>query len=88
MARKDLAGFSTEDWYPEEALTREQALALFTSAPAYAAFMEDDLGTIEVGKLADFTVFDRDLMTVPEAEILAAETVMTVVHGEIVYRKD
>lgn len=88
VARKDLEGFSTANWYPDEALSREQALALFTSAPAYAAFMEDDLGTIEVGKLADFTVFDRDLMTVPEAEILAAETVMTVVQGEIVFSKD
>lgn len=88
VARKDLQGFSTDDWHPEEALSRAQALALFTSAPAYAAFMEDDLGTIAVGKLADFTVFDRDLMTIPAAEILAAETVMTVVHGEIVYRQD
>ncbi|MEL7032560.1 MAG: amidohydrolase [Pseudomonadota bacterium] len=88
VARKDLEGFSTEQWYPKEALSREQALTLFTSAPAYAAFMEDDLGTIEVGKLADFTVFDRDLMTIPEAEILEAQTVMTVVHGEIVYQAD
>lgn len=88
VARKDLDGFSTEDWYPEEALTRAQALTLFTSAPAYAAFMEDDLGTIEVGKLADFTVFDRDIMTVSEDEILQAETVMTVVHGEIVFTRD
>ena len=88
VARKDLEGFSTKDWYPEEALTRAQALTLFTSAPAYAAFMEDDLGTIEVGKLADFTVFDRDIMTVPEDEILQAETVMTVVHGEIVFTGD
>lgn len=88
VARKDLEGFSTEDWYPEEALTRAQALTLFTTAPAYAAFMEDELGTIEVGKLADFTVFDRDIMTVPEGEILQAETVMTVIHGEIVYSKD
>ncbi|MEM8800769.1 MAG: amidohydrolase family protein, partial [Pseudomonadota bacterium] len=85
VARKDLAGFSTEDWYPEEALSREQALSLFTTAPAFGAFMEDELGTIEVGKLADFTVFDRDLMTIPEADILDAETLMTVVHGEIVY---
>jgi len=85
VARKDLEGFSTDQWYAEEALSREQALALFTSAAAYGAFMEDDLGTIEVGKLADFTVFDRDLMTIPEAEILEAETVMTVVHGEVVY---
>lgn len=88
VARKDLEGFSTENWYPEEALTRAQALALFTSAPAYGAFMEDDLGTIEVGKIADFTVFDRDIMTIPEADILAAETVMTVVHGEIVFARD
>ena len=85
VARKDLEGFSTDQWYAEEALSREQALALFTSAAAFGAFMEDDLGTIEVGKLADFTVFDRDLMTIPEAEILEAETVMTVVHGEVVY---
>ena len=88
VARKDLEGFSTDDWHPEQALTRQQALTLFTSAPAYAAFMEDELGTIEVGKLADFTVFDRDLMTIPEAEILQAETVMTVVHGEIVFARD
>ncbi|MEO0548754.1 MAG: amidohydrolase [Pseudomonadota bacterium] len=85
VARKDLQGFSDEGWHPEEALSRTQALALFTTAPAYSAFMEDELGTIEVGKLADFSVFDRDLMTVPEAEILQAETVMTVVQGEVVY---
>ncbi|MEO1188825.1 MAG: amidohydrolase [Pseudomonadota bacterium] len=88
VARKDLEGFSTEQWFPNEALSREQALTLFTSAPAYAAFMEDNLGTIEVGKLADFSVFDRDLMTIPEAEILETKTMMTVVHGEIVYQAD
>ena len=88
VARKDLEGFSGEGWHPEEALSREQALGLFTTAAAYAAFMEDDLGTIEAGKLADFTVFDRDLMTVPEAEILDAKAVMTVVNGDIVYRAD
>ena len=87
VARKDLEGFSGEGWHPEEALTREQALALFTTAPAYAAFMENDLGTIEVGKIADFSVFDRDLMTVSEADILKAETVMTIVHGEVVYQR-
>jgi len=85
VARKDLEGFEGEGWHPEQKLTRAQALALFTSAAAYAAFQEDDLGTIEAGKLADFTVFDIDLMTVPEAEILDAKTVMTVVGGKIVY---
>ena len=85
VARRDLEGWSGEGWHPEEALTREQALALFTTAPAYGAFMEDELGTIEPGKRADFTVFDRDLMTVPEADILTATALMTVVEGEIVY---
>jgi predicted amidohydrolase YtcJ len=85
VARKDLKGFEGEGWHPEQKLTREQALALFTSSAAYAAFQENDLGTIEAGKLADFTVFDIDLMTVPEAEILDAKTVMTVVGGKIVY---
>ncbi|WP_290752065.1 amidohydrolase [Henriciella sp.] len=85
VAREDLEGNSGEGWHPEQALSRQDALALFTSSAAYAAFMEDDLGTIEPGKLADFTVFDRDLMTVPEDEILEANAVMTVVNGEIVW---
>jgi predicted amidohydrolase YtcJ len=85
VSRKSLKGESGPGWHPEQALTREEALALFTSAAAYAAFEEDDLGTIEPGKLADFTVFDRDLMTVPEAEILEAKPVMTMIGGEIVW---
>ena len=85
VARKDLEGNSGEGWHPEQALSREDALAIFTSAAAYAAFMEDELGTIEPGKIADFSVFDRDLMSVPEAEILEANAVMTVVGGEIVW---
>ncbi len=87
VARKSLEGESGDGWHPEQAISRDDALALFTTAPAYAAFMEEDLGTIEAGKIADFTVFDRDLMTVPEAEILDAQTVMTVVHGEIVWQR-
>ncbi|QYJ01928.1 amidohydrolase [Thalassovita mediterranea] len=85
VARKDLEGNSGAGWHPEQALSRQDALALFTSSAAYAAFMEDDLGTIEPGKIADFSVFDRDLMSVPEAEILNANAVMTVVGGEIVW---
>ncbi|WP_040500532.1 amidohydrolase [Henriciella marina] len=85
VAREDLDGNSGEGWHPEQALSREDALALFTSSAAYAAFMEDDLGTIEIGKLADFTVFDADLMSVPEDEILELNAVMTVVQGEIVW---
>ncbi len=86
VARKDLKGQAGANWRPNEKITRAEALALFTSAPAYASFQEKDLGTIEPGKKADFTVFARDIMTVPEAEILSAEPVMTVVDGEIVWR--
>lgn len=86
VARKSLDGFSNEDWHPEEAVTRIEALKMFTIWPAYAAFQENDLGTIEVGKLADFTVFSADIMTIPEAEILDLEVVMTVVDGEVVYQ--
>ncbi|MEO0982586.1 MAG: amidohydrolase [Pseudomonadota bacterium] len=85
VARKDLEGFQGEGWNPDQAVTRAEALRMFTAAPAYAAFQEDVLGEIAPGRLADFTVFDRDLMTIPEAEILDAEPVMTVVGGKVVW---
>ncbi|MEO1787158.1 MAG: amidohydrolase [Pseudomonadota bacterium] len=83
--RKDLEGRSGEGWHPEEAVSRETALKMLTYWPAYAAFQEDVLGTVEVGKIADFTVFDRDLLTIPDAEILEAKAVMTVVDGDVVW---
>lgn len=86
VARQDLDGNAGEGWHPEQALSRDEALALFTSAAAFAAFQEDDLGTIEVGKIADFSVFDRDLMRVPAAEILEAQARMTIIGGEIVWQ--
>ena len=88
VARKDLKGYAGADWRPNEKITRAEALALFTSAPAYASFQEADLGTIEAGKKADFTVFSKDIMTVPEAEILTAKPVMTVVDGAVIWRAD
>jgi hypothetical protein len=86
VARKDLKGAAGENWRPNEKITRAEALALFTSAPAYASFQEADLGTIEAGKNADFTVFSKDIMTVPESDILTAKPVMTVVGGDVVWR--
>jgi predicted amidohydrolase YtcJ len=85
VARKDLKGFSGEGWHPEEAVSREQALRMFTVWPAYAAFEEKLRGAIEPGKLADFTVFSADIMKIPEAEILKTRCVMTVIGGEVVY---
>ncbi|HEV7798462.1 MAG TPA: amidohydrolase [Pyrinomonadaceae bacterium] len=85
VARKDLRGFSGEGWHPEEAATREQALRMFTAWPAYAAFEENLRGSIELAKLADFTVLSADIMKIPEMEILQTRCVMTVIGGEIVY---
>jgi predicted amidohydrolase YtcJ len=85
VARKDLQGFSNADWHPEEKLSRTEALRLFTSSAAYARFAEKDLGTISVGKRADFSGFSVDLMTAPEAAIPKGHAVLTVVDGQVVY---
>jgi predicted amidohydrolase YtcJ len=85
VARKDQKGFSGEGWHPEEAVTRAQALKMFTLWPAYAAFEEKLRGSIEVGKLADLTILSADIMKIPETEILKTRCVMTVINGEIVF---
>lgn len=66
-------------------MTREQALKSYTLDAAYGAFEEDIKGSIQVGKLADFTIFDKDIMTIDESEILNTKVVMTIFDGEVVY---
>lgn len=85
VARKDQKGFSGEGWHPEEAVTREAALKMFTLWPAYAAFEEKLRGTIEVGKLADLTILSADIMKIPAPDILKTRCVMTVINGEVVH---
>lgn len=85
VTRKSMKGFSGDGWHPEQAVSREQALKMFTAWAAYAAFEEKDKGSIEVGKLADLTVLSKDIMKIPEPEILTTTCTMTVVGGEIVY---
>jgi len=85
VSRKSMKGFSGDGWHPEQAVSREQALKMFTAWAAYAAFEEKDKGSIEVGKLADLTVLSKDIMKIREPEILTTTCAMTVVGGEIVY---
>ena len=87
VARKSIKGKSGEGWHPEQAVSRADALKMFTIWPAYAAFEEKDKGSIEVGKLADFTVLSRDIMKIPEAEILETQNEMTVIGGEVIYSR-
>jgi predicted amidohydrolase YtcJ len=85
VTRKSVKGFSGEGWHPEQAVSREQALKMLTAWPAFAAFEEKDKGSIEVGKLADLTVLSKDIMKIPEPEILTTTCAMTVIGGEIVF---
>jgi predicted amidohydrolase YtcJ len=86
--RRSQDGFSDANWHRELRVSREQALHMLSIGPAYAAFQEKDRGSIEVGKQADFTVFSADLMTIPDAEILKARVVKTIIAGEVAYSEE
>ena len=73
-------------FFPENAMTREQALKGYTIWGAYAQFTERDKGSLEKGKLADFVVLDQDLMTVDEDDLLRVRVLETIIGGETVYR--
>jgi len=85
ISRSRLNGTRGKGWHPEYAVSREDALRMFTLWPAYASFQEDKLGSIEVGKYADFSIFDTDFMAAKPEDILKANAVMTVVNGKMVY---
>jgi predicted amidohydrolase YtcJ len=87
ITRRTLEGFAGPDWGLDQRLTRGEALAILTTGSAYAAFEERDRGTIERGKLADFSVFSADWMKVPEADILSSRAMMTVIAGEVVWQE-
>ena len=87
VSRRTLAGKPEGGYEPAEKMTREQALKSYTLDAAYAAFREDRKGSIEVGKWADLTILDKDIMTIPEEEILTTEVAMTVIGGEVVFEK-
>ena len=74
-------------FYPEQKMTREEALKSYTLNAAFAAFEETIKGSLAPGKLADITVFSRDIMTCPEDEILGARVAATIVGGKVLYRK-
>ena len=87
VTRKTLQGLPEGGYEGDQKMTRQQALKAYTLDGAFAEFEEDFKGSIEVGKVADFTVFDKNIMEVPEDEILEAKVAMTVVGGKVVYKK-
>ncbi len=86
VTRQDADNFPPGGWFPEQRATRQEALLSMTLWPAYAAFMENESGTLTAGKFADFVVLDQDIMTVAPEEILKTSVVMTVLGGRVVYR--
>jgi hypothetical protein len=77
-----------EVFNPHHLLTRREALATYTINPARAAFEEDLRGSLEVGKLGDVTVVDRDPLTAPDAALAETRTLMTVVGGDVVFEAE
>lgn len=88
VTRKTLRGFPEGGFEPEEKMTRAQALQSYTLDAAFGAFQDEMLGSVEVGKFADFAIFSKDIMTIDAEEILQAEAVMTIVGGEVVYERE
>jgi hypothetical protein len=85
VTRKTLKGEPAGGYEPEEKMTREQALRSYTLDAAFGAFEDNIKGSIEKGKLADFTIFSQDLMTVPEEDILKTKVTTTILGGKVVY---
>ncbi|MFK7951985.1 MAG: amidohydrolase [Ekhidna sp.] len=85
VSRRTLKGNPDGGYEPTQKMTREQALRSYTLDAAYGAFQEDMKGSIEIGKWADVTILDRDIMTIPEDDILNTKVTMTIIGGEVVY---
>jgi predicted amidohydrolase YtcJ len=77
-----------QEYYPEQKLTIEQAIAAYTTGSAYAEFAEKDKGLLATGMLADFVILDRDLTAIPAAQILDTRVLRTVVGGKTVYESN
>ena len=86
VSRKTLKGTPEGGYEPDQKMTRVQALKSYTLDAAYGAFEEDIKGSISAGKLADFTIYNQDLMTVAEDDILNTSIAMTIFDGKIVYK--
>ncbi|HHX27788.1 MAG: amidohydrolase [Bacillota bacterium] len=87
VTRKDMEGEPKTSFYPNERITVEEALRLFTLGGAYAEFAEHRKGTLEPGKLADFTVLSENLFRVPHDSIKDIQVEMTVVGGQVAYAR-
>ena len=87
VARQDANDWPAGGWLPEQRMTRDEALKSMTLWPAYASFMEKEVGSLEPGKLADFVILDQDIMRVPNEMILRTRVLATYLGGKAVYER-
>lgn len=87
VTRQTLKGTPDGGYEPAQKMTRAQALKTYTLWAAYGAFEEDIKGSIEVGKLADFTIYSQDLMTIPDDQLLDTQIDMTIVGGKVMFER-
>ena len=88
ITRQDHKGNPKKGWYPDQKLTRMQALKTYTMNAAYCGFEEKIKGSLKVGKLADMVVLSRDIMAIPTNEILETKVLLTIIGGKIVYSQE
>ena len=88
VTRTTRAGYPEGGWYPEQCMTREEAVRSFTIWGAYSMFGENIKGSLEAGKLADFVVIDRDVMTCPDWELMNIQALTTVLGGKVTYQRN
>lgn len=88
VTRKDRMGEPGDGWFPDQKLSMEEAIELYTLGSAYAQFMEDRKGMIKKGYLADMVIFNNDLMTIPHDQIMKSKVDYTIVGGKVVYRRE
>jgi predicted amidohydrolase YtcJ len=87
VTRKDRAGEPGDGWFPDQKLSMEKAIELYTLGSAYAEFMEDCKGMIKEGYLGDVVIFNNDLMTIPHDQIMSAKVDYTIIGGKVVYKR-
>ena len=87
VTRKDRMGEEGEGWYPEQKLTMEEAIELYTLGAAYAQFMEERKGMIRVGYLADLVMVNQDLLEIPGDEIMKTQVDYTIVGGKVIFER-
>jgi len=88
VTRRDPADEQDESWYPEQKISMEKAIELYTLGSAYAEFMEDRKGILKIGYLADMVIFNNDLLTIPHDEIMKIKVDYTIVGGKVVFQRD